>query len=50
MDFKYFSINLHYILVYFWVLRMPSALGFGFIFLAGLITDVIFDLLYQYYL
>ena len=44
MDFKYFSINLHYILVYFWVLRMPSALGFGFIFLAGLITDVIFGL------
>ena len=44
IDFKFFSINIHYILVYFWVLRQPKALGYGFIFLSGLITDVVFGL------
>ena len=38
---KFFSINIHYILVYFWVLRDPDNLGYGFIFISGLITDVI---------
>ena len=41
---KYFSINIHYILVYYCVLRRPRALGYGFIFLSGIITDVIFGL------
>ena len=31
IDFNFFSINLHYILIYFWVLRQPQALGYGFI-------------------
>ena len=43
-DLKFFSINVHYILVYFWVLRRPEALGYGFIFLSGLITDVVYGL------
>ena len=38
---KFFSINVHYILVYYWVLRQPEALVYGFIFLSGLITDVV---------
>ena len=42
VDFNYFSINLHYILVYYWVLKQPRVLGYGFIFLSGLISDVIF--------
>ena len=42
IDFKFFSINVHYILVYYWVLRQPESLGFGFIFLSGLISDVVF--------
>ena len=42
VDLKYFSINVHYILVYYWVLRHPEALGYGFIFLSGIISDVIF--------
>ena len=42
VDFSYFSINLHYILVYYWVLKQPRVLGYGFIFLSGLISDVIF--------
>ena len=44
IDFKILSINVHYILIYFWVLRQPQALGYGFIFLAGIITDVVFGL------
>ena len=43
-DLKFFSINVHYILVYFWVLRRPEALGYGFIFVSGLITDVVYGL------
>tara|TARA_B100001175_G_C19504024_1_gene639833 strand:- start:810 stop:1304 length:495 start_codon:yes stop_codon:yes gene_type:complete len=42
IDFNYFSINVHYILVYYWVLRNPKLLGYGFIFLSGVISDVIF--------
>ena len=44
IDFNFFSINAHYILIYYWVLRRPKALGYGFIFLAGLISDVVFGL------
>ena len=42
IDLKFFSINLHYILVYFWVLRQPDTLGYGFIFLSGIISDTVF--------
>ena len=44
IDLKIFSINAHYILVYYWVLRQPQALGYGFIFLSGIISDVVFGL------
>ena len=44
VDLKLFSINVHYILIYYWVLRQPRTLGYGFIFLAGIITDVVFGL------
>ena len=43
-DFKLLSINIHYILIYFWVLREPQALGYGFIFISGIITDVVFGI------
>tara|TARA_B100000029_G_scaffold384413_1_gene379929 strand:+ start:1606 stop:2100 length:495 start_codon:yes stop_codon:yes gene_type:complete len=42
IDLNFFSINLHYILVYFWVLRQPDTLGYGFIFLSGIISDAVF--------
>ena len=42
IDLKFFSINIHYILVYYWVLRQPQSLGYGFIFLSGIISDVVF--------
>ena len=41
-DLKFFSVNIHYILVYFWVLRQPLILGYGLIFLSGIISDVVF--------
>ena len=44
IDFKILSINVHYILIYYWVLRQPQALVYGFIFLSGIITDVVFGL------
>jgi len=42
IDVKFFSINAHYILVYYWVLRHPENLGYGFIFLSGIISDVVY--------
>ena len=42
INIKFFSINIHYILVYYWVLRRPQSLGYGFIFLSGIISDVVF--------
>ena len=44
IDFKFFSINVHYIIIYYWVLKRPQTLGYGFIFLSGIITDVVFGL------
>ena len=44
IDFIFFSVNLHYILVYYWILKKPEALGYGYIFLSGIITDVVFGL------
>ena len=41
INVKFFSINIHYILVYYWVLRQPQSLSYGFIFLSGLISDVV---------
>ena len=54
-DLNFFSINVAYILIYFWVLRKPDALGYGFIFLSGIITDVVYGIpigstSYHYYL
>tara|TARA_Y100000590_G_scaffold332883_1_gene378510 strand:+ start:783 stop:1289 length:507 start_codon:yes stop_codon:yes gene_type:complete len=42
IDLKLFSVNIHYILVYYWVLKRPQSLGYGYIFLSGIITDVVF--------
>ena len=44
IDLKLFTVNIHYILVYYWVLRQPESLGYGFIFLSGIISDVVFGI------
>jgi len=41
---NFFTVNIHYILIYYWVLKQPRTMGYGFIFLSGIITDVIFGL------
>ena len=44
INVKFFSANIHYILVYYWVLRQPQSLGYGFIFLSGIFSDVVLGL------
>lgn len=38
---KYFSFNFPFILIFYWSLRKSESLGYGYIFLAGLINDVV---------
>ena len=42
--FEILSFNLQLIIIYFWMLRSPSSLGNGHIFIAGIINDVIMGL------
>ena len=44
ISFTLFSIQINYILVYYWVLRRPNNLGYGVIFLAGIFNDVLYGL------
>ena len=37
---KIFSFNLQFIIIYYWILRDPSILGYGFVFLCGIINDI----------
>ena len=39
-----FSFNLQFIIIYYWILRDPSILGYGFVFLCGLTNDVVLSL------
>ena len=41
---SFLSFNLMYILIFYWVLKNPNILGYGFIFLAGIINDVVIGL------
>ena len=41
INVKFFSVNIHYILIYYWVLRQPQSLGYGFIFLSGIVSDIV---------
>ena len=38
---SFLSFNLMNILIFYWVLKNPDILGYGFIFLAGIINDVV---------
>ena len=40
-DQSYLSFNISYIIIFFWSLKRPKYLGYGFIFLAGVLNDVI---------
>ena len=41
---KIFSFNFQFIIIYYWTLRDPSVLGYGFVFLCSIINDVILSL------
>ena len=44
LNFKYFSFNFPYILIFYWSLKGGEKLGYGLVFLAGLIIDVVVGL------
>ena len=41
---KIFSFNFQLIIIYYWILRDPSILGYGFVFLCGITNDVVLSL------
>ena len=41
LNLTYFSFNFPFILIFYWSLKKPENLGYGLIFLAGLINDVV---------
>ena len=42
--FSFLSFNLTYILIFYWVLKKPEILGYGFIFIAGIVNDAVIGL------
>ena len=41
LELKYFSFNFPFILIFYWSLKKEDSLGYGFIFIAGLINDIV---------
>ena len=41
LNYKYFSINFPFILIYYWSLKRSESLGYGSIFIASLFNDVV---------
>ena len=41
LNYKYFSFNFPFILIFYWSLRRAESLGYGFVFIAGLFNDVV---------
>jgi|TARA_B100000287_G_scaffold415132_1_gene448415 hypothetical protein len=41
MNLKYLSFNFAYILIFFWTLKKINYFGYGLIFIAGIINDVV---------
>jgi len=41
LNFKYFSFNFPFILIFYWSLKGGEKLGYGLVFIAGLINDVV---------
>ena len=44
LNFKYFSFNVPFILIFYWSLKGGEKLGYGLVFIAGLINDVVVGL------
>ena len=41
LELKYFSFNFPFIIIFYWSLKKTESLGYGFIFVSGLINDVV---------
>tara|TARA_Y100000590_G_scaffold449713_1_gene588293 strand:- start:604 stop:1122 length:519 start_codon:yes stop_codon:yes gene_type:complete len=41
LELKYFSFNFPFVLIFYWSLKRPESLGYGLIFISGLINDVV---------
>ena len=41
LELKYFSFNFPFILIFYWSLKKEDSLGYGLIFIAGLINDIV---------
>ena len=41
LELKYFSFNFPFVLIFYWSLKKAESLGYGFIFIAGIINDVV---------
>jgi len=41
LNLDYFSFNFPFILIFYWSLKKSDSLGYGYIFVAGLINDVV---------
>jgi len=41
LNIEYFSFNFVYILIFYWTLKNANYLGYGSIFISGLINDVV---------
>jgi len=44
LNLKYFSFNFPFILIYYWSLKRSGSLGYGLIFLSGLLNDAVVGL------
>ena len=44
LNVPYFSINFPFILIFYWSLKRPENLGYGLVFLAGIINDIVVGL------
>ena len=40
-NLSFLSFNLQYIIVYYWIIKKPRLLSYGYIFIAGVVNDVI---------
>ena len=41
LELKYFSFNFPFVLIFYWSLKKTESLGYGLIFIAGVINDVV---------
>ena len=41
LNYKYFSFNFPFILIFYWSLKRIETLGYGFIFIAGMFNDAV---------